>query len=361
MQSDAFGSRFVLGVIRSGTFHRERGPVVVSGDFRRIICPPVRMLIQQEESSSLKLVQVCEIVQAGYLLLKRHNTIDISLVPRYTQHPGHAQFYEKKIPPGLRRLERTSSIRREPHVRSERFLRSARQSPGEVRDASLASRRSGVGHRGEPTVQLFSGVLLQDGGSVSRARYPRIGRSETWPEGWPQVDSGDPEVPSRGTREGSFGVDCGARRALARAEVCFRTSTYDREISQYSQKKTSTLITRSADVKSVAFLGVAGAPQQRYEKLRSCWLESESQTVFDVIRLSWGQRFFHFGILGLLDEDPTGCEWFGSSREMPFGSGKEFRCVRTLLATEDSEPRVHQAYRLILSAVPLKASGEEFQ
>ena len=54
------------------------------------------------------------------------------------------------------------------------------------------------------------------------------------------------------------------------------------------------------------FLKVGGTPQERYESLRSRWLAADSPGVLGMVRLPWGRRLLYFGVLGVLDTDPTG-------------------------------------------------------
>ena len=94
----------------------------------------------------------------------------------------------------------------------------------------------------------------------------------------------------------------------------------------------------------------AGGPaQQRYEYLRSRWCASEGK-VIDLVRMPWAYRMLHFGVMGLLDDDASGCDWFGSSSAIPFAGATEsnFRCIRVLLAEDGGDARAREAYRLLL-------------
>ena len=94
------------------------------------------------------------------------------------------------------------------------------------------------------------------------------------------------------------------------------------------------------------FLGLGGAWQERYEHLRAHWLDPDNGGVFAIMRKPRGRRVLHFGVLGLLDEDPTGGHRFGEGAV----SATEFAasCTRVLLAAEDGDARVLEAYRCIL-------------
>lgn len=97
------------------------------------------------------------------------------------------------------------------------------------------------------------------------------------------------------------------------------------------------------------FLEAGGAAQQRYEDLRSRWCVSEGK-VLDLVRMPWAHRMFHFGVMGLLDDDASGGNWFGPSRVIPFAGAPEsnFRCIRVLLAEDGGDARAREAYRLLL-------------
>lgn len=69
-----------------------------------------------------------------------------------------------------------------------------------------------------------------------------------------------------------------------------------------------------------------------------------------LLRRSWGQRLVTFGLLGLLNEDPTGGRWFGLSTASVSPDGGR-RCVRVLLSCEDAEERLRLAYKNLLLAV----------
>jgi hypothetical protein len=94
------------------------------------------------------------------------------------------------------------------------------------------------------------------------------------------------------------------------------------------------------------FLGLGGTWQERYEDLRAHWLDSDGSGVFTIMRKPRGRRLLHFGVLGLLDEDPTGGHWFGEGAASAMGVAA--RCTRVLLAAEDGDVRVREAYRCIL-------------
>jgi hypothetical protein len=69
----------------------------------------------------------------------------------------------------------------------------------------------------------------------------------------------------------------------------------------------------------------------------------------------------HFGLLGLLDEDPTAAGWFGtapSPSPLTLADGP-FHCVRVLLGADDADARVRDAYRRLLSTCDLVASTKE--
>jgi hypothetical protein len=96
------------------------------------------------------------------------------------------------------------------------------------------------------------------------------------------------------------------------------------------------------------FLRKAGPPQDRYELLRVQWLAPEGGGVFGLMRSCWARRLLHFGLLGLLDEDPTGDGWFGTGTSAVAGP----RCTRVLLAAEDGQVRAAAAYRFLLQPCP---------
>jgi hypothetical protein len=98
-------------------------------------------------------------------------------------------------------------------------------------------------------------------------------------------------------------------------------------------------------------------------------VESTPGNLLALLRLPWGRRLFHFGVLGLLDEDPTGDGWFAvvAQHAPPTGSSSaqlELRCARVLLATIDGESRLREAYRWLLAApeqpVLQRAAEEEW-
>jgi hypothetical protein len=107
---------------------------------------------------------------------------------------------------------------------------------------------------------------------------------------------------------------------------------------------------------TVTFWQIGGVSQARYEELRRHWLAPNGGCVFALLRLPWGTRLLHFGMLGLLDEDFTGAAWFG-----PVGSSSlaGMRCLRVLLGGEDGYAREREAYCCLLDPpdnVPLKVA-----
>ena len=94
------------------------------------------------------------------------------------------------------------------------------------------------------------------------------------------------------------------------------------------------------------FLRTGGAWQERYEQLRAHWLDPDGGGVLGIMRKPRGRRLLHFGVLGLLDEDPTGGHWFGQGAVSAVESAA--RCTRVLLAAEDGAVRAREAYRCIL-------------
>ncbi len=97
---------------------------------------------------------------------------------------------------------------------------------------------------------------------------------------------------------------------------------------------------------TATFWQIGGIAQERYEELREQWLAPNSGGVFVLLRLPWGTRLLHFGMLGLLDEDCTGAAWFG-----PVGSHAlaGMRCLRVLLGGEDGYVRERAAYCCLLA------------
>jgi len=80
-----------------------------------------------------------------------------------------------------------------------------------------------------------------------------------------------------------------------------------------------------------------------------------SSGLLELLRLPWGRRLFHFGILGLVDEDPTGSGWFSVAPQVPpepasTASSPIPRCARMVVSTVDGESRLREAYRLLLAA-----------
>jgi len=119
------------------------------------------------------------------------------------------------------------------------------------------------------------------------------------------------------------------------------------------------------DPSQTEFLGSGGAAQQRYEELRSRWMAPDSAGILDIVRMPWGRRLVHFGLLGLLDHDPTGWGWFGVSASehaaRPNGAeSAQIRTTRLMLAADDGETRIREAYRwIILSVQTLSAAAGE--
>ncbi len=102
---------------------------------------------------------------------------------------------------------------------------------------------------------------------------------------------------------------------------------------------------------------LGGAPQDRYELLRTRWFAPDCRGMLDLARRPWARRLLHFGLLGLLDEDPTGEAWFGASPSAVAG----ISCTRLLLAADDGDVRARDAYRCLLelgaSLETLEAAG----
>jgi hypothetical protein len=99
---------------------------------------------------------------------------------------------------------------------------------------------------------------------------------------------------------------------------------------------------------------MGGAPQDRYEILRAWWFAPDCRGVLALARTPWGHRLLHFGLLGLLDQDPTGGAWFGMS-----SAAAGFSCRRLLLATDDGEVRARDAYRCLLELAAALEALEE--
>ena len=121
-------------------------------------------------------------------------------------------------------------------------------------------------------------------------------------------------------------------------------------------------------VGGVSFLERGGTPQQRYEALRSRWVAPDAPGLLAILRMPWGRRLFHFGVLGLLDEDPTGGGRFTMASQaravsVSAGAASTPRCARMVLDTLDSESRLREAYRWVLmpSAAPRHAVGERYE
>jgi hypothetical protein len=95
--------------------------------------------------------------------------------------------------------------------------------------------------------------------------------------------------------------------------------------------------------------------QERYEALRSRWTDDNSPGTIGLLRLPWGQRLAHFGVLGLLDEDPTEVGWFGDHASP--SHAQPVRCVRVLLGAEDVVMR--DTYRGLLRAPAVAAAEQE--
>lgn len=102
---------------------------------------------------------------------------------------------------------------------------------------------------------------------------------------------------------------------------------------------------------------MGGVAQERYEELRRFWTDQDAANVLGLVRLRWGQRLVHFGVLGLLDEDPTSAGWFGSSTAPLPAHDWALRCVRVLLGAEDVALR--EAYRRLLGAPEVLTADEE--
>ena len=108
---------------------------------------------------------------------------------------------------------------------------------------------------------------------------------------------------------------------------------------------------------AVTFQNIGGISQERYEGLRRQWLAPNGGGVFSLLRLPWGTRLLHFGMLGLLDEDFTGTAWFGPAAASSSLAG--MRCLRVLLGSEDGYGREREAYCCLLASpdnMPLKVA-----
>jgi hypothetical protein len=113
------------------------------------------------------------------------------------------------------------------------------------------------------------------------------------------------------------------------------------------------------------FLRVGGVLQKRYESVRAGWMALDSPGVLEFLRMPWGRRLFHFGVLGLLDEDPTGAGRFEvtehvSAAPVSAEAVPSPRCMRLMLPAVDAESRLREAYRSILSTLEAlqRAVGE---
>jgi len=91
---------------------------------------------------------------------------------------------------------------------------------------------------------------------------------------------------------------------------------------------------------------MGGAPQDRYELLRARWFAPDCRGVLGLARTPWARRLLHFGLLGMLDQDPTGDAWFGASSWWSSSAG--FHCTRLHLGAGDGEVRARDAYRCLL-------------
>jgi hypothetical protein len=78
--------------------------------------------------------------------------------------------------------------------------------------------------------------------------------------------------------------------------------------------------------------------------------------IMALLRMPWGQRLVSFGLLGLLDDDPTGRGWFGPSLSFTRGGGCG-RCVRVMLSSEDAEERMRKAYKNVLETMREMPAG----
>jgi hypothetical protein len=105
------------------------------------------------------------------------------------------------------------------------------------------------------------------------------------------------------------------------------------------------------------FLGTGGIPQDRYEQLRAWWSAHDYEDVLGLVRIPWGLRLLHFGVLGLLDEDVTGDGWFQPGAALPMAPGT--CCTRVLLSVEDGDTRASEAYRCILALIDRTCSPIE--
>jgi hypothetical protein len=94
------------------------------------------------------------------------------------------------------------------------------------------------------------------------------------------------------------------------------------------------------------FRQVGGIAQVRYEELRKQWLAPNNCGVFALLRLPWGIRLLHFGMLGLLDEDCTGAAWFGPAGSHALAG---VHCLRVLLGGDDGYVREREAYCCLLA------------
>lgn len=104
-------------------------------------------------------------------------------------------------------------------------------------------------------------------------------------------------------------------------------------------------------IEGMVFLQLGGDAQRRYESLRSRWVAPDSRSMLAILRVPWGRRLFHFGLLGLLDQDPTGGGWFAVAPQDPPAPASAVagpRCARMLLAAIDGESRLREAYRWLL-------------
>ena len=99
------------------------------------------------------------------------------------------------------------------------------------------------------------------------------------------------------------------------------------------------------------FLQSGYTAQERYEQLRSQWFSPNNVGIFNLVRMPWGRRLLHFGLLGLRDEDLTGGAWFSASQL----ADNEIRCMRVFLSTDDGDVRMREAYRCILESLILES------
>jgi len=223
-------------------------------------------------------------------------------------------------------VEHQCAKHRQFSLRPERLFRSERQSTGQIRNATIALCRRRYRFIGKQAVRLFPRIVLRGLGGLEPRRNSGAGRPIARPEGSEKAHGAGSAVPAPRNPEGSYGLRRPAGRKSGKEAGRFDPQTLHRTVLQDEwKKKPAAPAAVSMSRPKTQFLRLGEDAQQRYEQLRTIWTEP-SGGIMALLRRSWGQRLVNFGLLGLLNEDPIGGRWFGSSTASISPDGG-LRCV----------------------------------